>query len=126
MRPGLLLDTHIALWWFTADPRLPPEECDLIRTRLCHVSLVSLWEVAIKYRLDKLPVSPQDFLGAIEAAGMRLMPIKAPHILATAGLPRLYGDPFDRLLVAQSVTELLTFLTADSKLADYGGPIHII
>lgn len=126
MMPGLLLDTHVALWWFAADPRLPPAERDLIGTRRCHVSLASLWEVAIKFRLDKLPVSPRDFLDAIEGAAMRLLPINPLHVIATGELPLLHGDPFDRLVVAQSIAESLVLMTADRRLESYGGPIHLI
>lgn len=124
--PALLLDTHVALWWFTADPRLPEAERDLIGCSRCHVSLASLWEVAIKHRINKLPVSPKDFIGAIEAAAMRLLPIQPAHIVATSELPLLHGDPFDRLLVAQSQTESLALLTADARLAAYGGMIRVI
>jgi PIN domain nuclease of toxin-antitoxin system len=126
VKPALLLDTHIALWWFAADTRLAAAECELIRSSRCHVSLASLWEIAIKHRLNKLPVSPQDFLGAIEGAAIRLLPINPPHILAIGELPLLHGDPFDRLLIAQSRTESLLLLTADARLAAYGGPIRII
>jgi PIN domain nuclease of toxin-antitoxin system len=126
MKPRVLLDTHIALWWFSADMRLPEAECDRIRSSRCHVSLASVWEVAIKYQLDKLPVSPEDFLGAIDAAAMRLLPIQPAHVVATGKIPLLHKDPFDRLLVAQSMTESLTLLTADARLAAYGGLIRTI
>lgn len=126
MKPGLLLDTHIALWWFSADPRLAKAELDLISSSRCHVSLASVWEVAIKYRLNKLPVTPQDFLGATEGAAMRLLPIKPAHILAANELPLLHKDPFDRLLVAQSTVERLVMLTADAQLAVYGDLIRSI
>jgi PIN domain nuclease of toxin-antitoxin system len=121
MKPALLLDTHIALWWFSADSRLPEAACNLIRSSRCHVSLASVWEVAIKYRLDKLPVSAQDFLGAIKDAAMHMLPIQAAHILTTAALPLLHKDPFDRLLIAQAMNESLILLTADAQLASYGG-----
>lgn len=126
MKPGLLLDTHVALWWFSADPRLAEAERDLIGSSRCHISLASAWEVAIKYRLNKLPVSPKDFLGATEGAAMRLLPIQAAHILATTELPLLHKDPFDRLLVAQSTVERLVLLTADAQLAAYGNSIRTL
>lgn len=126
MKPALLLDTHIALWWFTADEHLPETERNLIVGSRCLVSLASVWEVAIKYRLDKLPVSPKDFLEAIEGAAMRLLPIQPAHIVATTSLPMLHKDPFDRLLVAQSMTESLPLLTADASVAAYGGLIRLI
>lgn len=126
MKSGLLLDTHIALWWFTADARLPVAERDLIGSSRCQISLASVWEVAIKYRIDKMPVSPREFLIAIETAAMRLLPIQPVHIVATAELPLLHKDPFDRLLVAQSMTEKLALLTADTQLADYSELVRIV
>jgi PIN domain nuclease of toxin-antitoxin system len=125
MKGGLLLDTHIALWWFAADARLPVAARTLIETSRCHVSLASVWELAIKYRLDKLPVAPADFLAAIEGAAMRLLPIQPAHIVASTALPLLHKDPFDRMLVAQSMAEPLVLLTADRKLEAYGGPLYI-
>ena len=126
MKPALLLDTHVALWWFSADARLPEADCDLIRSSRCHVSLASVWEVAIKYRLDKLPVSTGDFLGAIEAAAMQVLSIQPAHITMTAELPLLHKDPFDRLLVAQAMKESLVLLTTDTQLAAYGGLIRCV
>lgn len=126
MKPALLLDTHIALWWFSGDARLSGADCDLIRSSRCHVSLASVWEVAIKYRLDKLPVSPRDFLGAIEGAAMHVLTIQPTHIVATVELPLLHKDPFDRLLVAQAMKESLVLLTADAQLATYGGLVRSV
>jgi len=126
MKPALLLDTHVALWWFSADARLPVAERELIRGRRCLVSLASVWEVAIKYKLDKLPVSPADFLKAAEDAGMRVLPIRPEHIVATTGLPMLHRDPFDRMLIAQATTESLMLLTADGRLADYGASVRAV
>jgi len=126
VKPILLLDTHIALWWFAGDARLPATACKLIQSSRCRVSLASLWEVAIKYRLNKLPVSPKEFLAAIEGAAMQLLPIQPIHVVSTSDLPLLHGDPFDRLLVAQSRAESLLLLTADARLEAYGGPIRIV
>jgi PIN domain nuclease of toxin-antitoxin system len=126
MKTGLLLDTHIALWWFTADARMPAAERVLIGSSRCQISVASVWEVAIKYRIDKIPVSPREFLAAIDTAAMRLLPIQPAHVVATAALPLLHKDPFDRLLVAQSMTEKLTLLTADTQLAGYGKLVRIV
>lgn len=126
MKPALLLDTHVALWWLSADARLSETARKTIASSRCHVSLASVWEIAIKHRLDKLPVSPKDFLAATEHAAMRLLPIKPEHLVATSELPLHHKDPFDRLLVAQSMVEPLVLLTADAHLVTYGGSIRLI
>lgn len=126
MTTGLLLDTHIALWWFSADDRLNAADQELIENERCFLSAASIWEIAIKYRIGKLPVSPQDVLNAVNGSAISLLPITPEHAAATSDLPLLHYDPFDRLLIAQSATEALVLLTADRKLADYGGPIRVI
>ena len=59
----LLLDTQVALWWLTASPRLPKASRELVAGSACVISVVSIWEVDLKHRLGKLPVSPERLLG---------------------------------------------------------------
>ncbi len=124
--PRLLLDTHIALWWFSGNARLTEELRDEIGRSECWLSAVSVWEVAIKFRLDKLPVAPSAFLAAARAGGIRLLPITPDHAAATAELPTLHADPFDRLILAQARQEQLTLLTADISLAAYGANVRYL
>ncbi|MDP2808967.1 MAG: type II toxin-antitoxin system VapC family toxin [Rhodocyclaceae bacterium] len=126
MKPALLLDTHVALWWFSADSHLTEAGRDIIRSSRCHISVASVWEVAIKYRLGKLAVPPGNFLGAVRGAFIRLLPIQPEHAAATADLPLLHGDPFDRLLIAQARHENMTLLTADAVMAGYGAPVCLL
>lgn len=123
-RSRLLLDTHIALWWFAGNPRLATGIREEIGRSECWLSAVSVWEVAIKFKLDKLPVAPRAFLGAARAGGFRLLPITPDHAAATVDLPKFHADPFDRLLLAQARQEQLTLLTADAALAAYGSNVR--
>jgi PIN domain nuclease of toxin-antitoxin system len=124
----LLLDTHIFLWWLADDRRLTAR----LRTRISapgvevFVSAVSIWEMAIKLALGKLDLPGTD-LGRLDAlipaCGFRELAMTAAHATAVATLPRLHGDPFDRLLVAQARAESATLVTRDPKLAAYGVPV---
>ena len=120
---NLLLDTHIALWAITDSPRLPPAAREHIlnpKARLW-VSAASLWEIAIKHALGRgdMPVSAESARGFFERAGYRLLAIEADHAVAVGRLPPLHTDPFDRLLVAQALTEPMHLLTHDARLAGY-------
>lgn len=126
MAPRLLLDTHIALWWFAGNPRLDVKIRDEISHSECWLSTVSVWEVAIKYRLGKLSVAPAVFLDAANAAGMRLLSIIPDHVVATVELPALHADPFDRLLVAQAWQQHLVLLTADTALTAHGPNVRCV
>ncbi|WIM06706.1 MAG: type II toxin-antitoxin system VapC family toxin [Candidatus Nitricoxidivorans perseverans] len=125
MKPSLLLDTHVALWWLSADNHLTEAGRGLIRSSQCHISAASIWEVAIKYRLGKLAVPPGNFLGAARSASIRLLSIRPEHAAATADLPLLHKDPFDRLLIAQARHENMVLLTADAVIAGYGEGVRI-
>ncbi|WP_067864512.1 type II toxin-antitoxin system VapC family toxin [Nocardia shimofusensis] len=116
---SLLLDTHVVLWWFAAEPRLSDE----VKARLdhepdVHLSAVTLWEIAIKQALGKL-AGPEDLLERIRAAGFVELPIRHDHAVAAGRLPLIHRDPFDRMLVAQANCEGLTLVTADPWCQKY-------
>jgi PIN domain nuclease of toxin-antitoxin system len=119
----LLLDTHVALWWLTAHPRLDAASQSLIAESDCYLSAASIWEIAIKFKLGKLPVAPEAVLAAVREARIGLLSISPDHTVATTALPKLHGDPFDRLLIAQARQEYLQLLTSDRLLCEYGGDI---
>lgn len=106
---GLLLDTHILLWWLADDPKLPL----WMRPHLaapetpCYVSAASLWEIGIKRQLGKLD-APDSLMAIIAEEGFRRLNITFEHAEAAASLPLHHRDPFDRMLVAQAVIESLT------------------
>lgn len=126
MSARLLLDTHVALWWFAAHPRLGDALREEIGSSECWLSACSIWEVAIKFRLGKLPVDPDTLLAVSRAANFRLLPVSPEHAAATASLPDIHADPFDRLLMAQARQEKLVLLTADSMLGSYGKNVRVI
>ncbi|MGB7989394.1 MAG: type II toxin-antitoxin system VapC family toxin [Candidatus Methylophosphatis roskildensis] len=118
----LLLDTQVALWWLTGNKRLTKPIRAVIAESDCYLSVASVWEVAIKHRLGKLPVAPQVFRDEMAAAGATMLPIADMHAIATSGLEISHGDPFDRLLLATARIEHLILLTADATLLAQGGP----
>lgn len=124
----LLLDTHFALWWQTGDPRVTDAVREFVDTAdEVLVSQVSLWALTIKAGLGKLRIELPVFAEQVELMGFAWLPIGNAHILKLAELPGFddHRDPFDRLLVAQSLAEPLILLTADAKLARYGSTIRI-
>jgi len=123
----LLLDTHIALWAYTDSLRLGPKARALIAdpANQVFVSAASIWEIAVKRRLARglataMPISGAEALRAFTEAGYHLLDISPEHAVAIETLPLLHGDPFDRILVAQALTEPLRLLTRDPKIVAYG------
>ncbi len=126
----LLLDTHIALWSIADDPRLSVEARNLITEPANEilVSVASLWEIAIKHALSRLgradmALSAQQAHQYFREAGYRMLGIGAAHAIAVEALPALHGDPFDRILVAQALTEPARLVTHDTKVAAYSDTI---
>jgi PIN domain nuclease of toxin-antitoxin system len=124
----LLLDTQVLLWLGNKSRSLRPDALAAIRSanndRL--VSMASVWEIAIKLRTGKLDASEAfyaDPIGALrqtmQAALMEIMPITLEHTGLIARLPLRHGDPFDRMLVAQSISDNLTLVSSDAKLSAY-------
>ena len=83
------------------------------------VSAASIWEIAIKSRLGKIEGDPLAMADAIERSGFSELAVSARHAATVARLPLHHADPFDRLLVAQAISEPLILLTADSMLTRY-------
>ena len=124
---NLLLDTHVALWAITDSPRLSTRARELIvapRSSIW-VSAATVWEITIKHSLGRgdMPVSGQDALRYFRESGYRLLAIEAEHAAAIADLPPHHHDPFDRLLVAQALTEPMRLLTHDPIVARYSDSI---
>jgi PIN domain nuclease of toxin-antitoxin system len=127
---NLLLDTHIALWALTDDPRLSEEARELISVAGIRVfaSVASMWEVASKRAIkpEKMPLSGVEFLHYCEQAGYASLPVRGKHVIALESLPDIHGDPFDRILIAQARAEALLFLTHDTMLGRYGEPVRLV
>lgn len=121
----LLLDTHVLLWWMNDDKRLSTEAREEIATAEdARVSVISVWEIAIKRALGRLE-APDHLAEHIARAGFRALPITFEHAEVAGALPRHHDDPFDRMLVAQTRVDGLTLVTADRRLPDYGIPVLV-
>ena len=123
----LLLDTHIVLWVLRDAAELSAAARSMIRNAdVVFVSSVSWWEASIKVAAGKLAVDPARLQGHALAAGFEPLPITWTHALALHGLPPLHRDPFDRMLVAQAISEPLHLLTHDTALAAYSDLVTIV
>jgi PIN domain nuclease of toxin-antitoxin system len=116
----LLLDTQIYLW-FLADSRKLSQKAktEIGAADAVFVSAASIWEAAIKSAIGKLTVATADLVAGIAGSGFTELPVSAMHAARVAALPPHHRDPFDRLLVAQSLFEPLRLLTADPVLLGY-------
>lgn len=121
---NLLLDTHAFLWWLLDDAGLPASARRAIeRATLVYVSSASVWEVAIKQRIGKLPelhLPAAELPALIELSQLAPLSITPAHAAAVASLPAHHRDPFDHLLIAQAQLEKLTLVTSDPQFARYG------
>lgn len=123
-----LLDTHLLLW-AAGQPELLSKQA----RRLLSVpgnellfSAASLWEIAIKRNLGRadFKVEPRLLRRGLLDNGYRELAITSAHVLELDALPAHHKDPFDRILVAQALSEGITLLTVDSVVAKYPGPIQ--
>lgn len=123
----LLLDTHVFIWCIKGDRRLSKAtRSKIVNATEVYVSSASIWEAAIKIKLKKLHVDINQMIDAISTSGFTELPITAQHAAGILKLPDLHRDPFDRLLIAQSIAEPLILLTADTQLKDYSDLIEVI
>jgi PIN domain nuclease of toxin-antitoxin system len=122
---GLLLDSHVLIWYVDGDPRLSDADAILIRkTEEVYVSAATVWELTIKMTLGKLP--QRSVMDLAVETDCKLLPISPEHAQAIASLPRHHGDPLDHLLLAQAKVEGLTLVTHDGILARYGVPVLLV
>ena len=114
----LLLDTHALLWAITEQDRLSPAVRDrlLDRRNELVVSVATPWEIAIKYRMGKLPAGESiisAYPDALAELGAVELPMTSRHSITAGLLPWDHKDPFDRILAAQSIVEDLSLVTSD-------------
>ena len=118
----MLVDTHVVLELLLAGGRLGPRAYDAVAGEQVFVSTVSVWEIAIKRRLGKLPV-PSGWETAVQESGFRSLPMLAEHASAIGEVEGLkHEDPFDRLLLSQARIEGLDFWTGDRAILAAGLP----
>ena len=120
----LLLDTHVFLWFITADPRLPEafKNAILDTENEVFLSAASFWEIVVKNQLGKLPLpeSPGTYVPKERELHQILsLPILESHIAQLASLPLIHRDPFDRILICQAIANELTIATVDPIVKKY-------
>ena len=120
---NLLLDTHALLWFYSGDTSLSSKAKEAVKNveNTCFISVASLWEVTIKYNLGKLDLtdSLEVFFEFIERNQINILQIEFHHLLKLSGLPHIHKDPFDRIIIAQSVAENLVVITKDGFFDEY-------
>jgi PIN domain nuclease of toxin-antitoxin system len=121
-----LLDTHALLWWLVDDSQLGRQARELVEDpgNDVLVSMVSLWEIAVKTRIGKLEADIKEITDAVQQEGFNFLDIGIAHLLTLAGLPVHHRDPFDHLLIAQAITEDATFISDDRNTARY--PVRMV
>jgi len=121
-----LLDTNIALWAAAASKKLSREaERAINRADTIHVSSVSIWEIGIKTAIGKLEINVEEFLRSLSDRSFEQLPVTWEHARVASWLPLHHRDPFDRMLVAQALSEPLILLTHDQTLSAYGDIVKI-
>jgi PIN domain nuclease of toxin-antitoxin system len=130
----LLVDTHILLWMSGMSWRLPQKARGLLENienieNEVFFSTISIWEIAIKSSLPRFPdfsVDAEKLRRTLIDQGYLELSLMGEHAVAVGGLPHIHGDPFDRILIAQSLVEGLSLITVDKTVARYGGLIQLV
>jgi PIN domain nuclease of toxin-antitoxin system len=120
-----LLDTHTLIWWMTTDPHLSKSASDLIKAKgnTSVVSAASAWEIATKVRLGRLPAAAdliQNFVADLTRHRIQILFMSAEHGIRAGLLPGPHRDPFDRMLIAQALSEDVPIVSNDRALDGYG------
>ena len=122
---NLLLDTHAFLWWLDGDRRLRKKARDFIadEENAVYVSAASAWEIATKYRIGKLPGAAEvahSIAQITSSQGFLSLPITIRHAQHAGLLPGDHRDPFDRMLIAQSLQESIPIVSNDRVFDNFG------
>lgn len=121
---NLLIDTHIFIWLQIELHKLSAKRIQMLedKSNTLFLSLASVWELQLKIQLGKFSFPkplPEIIQGQQEINDLRILPITPEHIYELKNLPFHHKDPFDRLLIAQSIVEDFTLVTDDPKFSDY-------
>lgn len=123
----LLLDTHIYLWWLQDNRKLSKAgRAKIIAADEVFVSSASIWEASIKAGLGKLDVDIDVVVAEIPKSGFVELAVSARHAARLMQLPNIHRDPFDRILIAQALSEPLRFLTINAMLHSYTDLVEVI
>ncbi|MBK9265845.1 MAG: type II toxin-antitoxin system VapC family toxin [Polyangiaceae bacterium] len=120
----ILLDTHVFLWFITADRRMNPTVRDGLRdsTNSVFLSVVSVWEIIVKYRIGKLelPAPPDTYLRAQRVRHrIESLPLDEASVEHLSRIALIHRDPFDRMLVCQAIEHDMVLATEDHMLQAY-------
>jgi PIN domain nuclease of toxin-antitoxin system len=121
-RSDYLLDTHTVLWALERPEALTSSARGAVSSGPNVLSVVSYWEVMIKSMKGKLDVGDPRiwWQEAVEQLAATVLPLRPEHVTAVYGLPPIHQNPFDRMMIAQAITEGLTLVSGDDKIAGYG------
>lgn len=123
-----LLDTHTLLWFVAGDKQLPESSKEIIKNvnESCFLSAASLWEITIKHQLKKLElgISLEELFEFVERNQIEIIPINSIHLLQLSQIPFYHNDPFDRLIIAQAMSENLKLISKDSIFKKY--PVNLV
>jgi PIN domain nuclease of toxin-antitoxin system len=126
----ILLDTHLLLWSVAQSDRLPDTARELLEDtdNMLFCSVASLWEIAIKAALKRsdFAIDLRKLRHALDVMGIVELPVGGRHTETLMKLPPIHKDPFDRMLVAQSMAEPLVLLTNDAALAEYWDGVKLV
>lgn len=120
----LLLDTHAFIWFSENDEKLSVAAKSAIESpaNIRFVSMATFWEMAIKLSIGRLPLKKdlKDIIDQVQGNGFDLLPILSDHVLRIETLPYFHRDPFDRMLIAQSLAEDFTIISNEALFDQYG------
>ena len=118
----LLLDTNALIWWLRDEDKLGRAARALITggDSLVLVSMVSLWEVTMKWRVGKMGYSGSSLLNDLESQHIAPLQITDEHLIALNSVEMYHKDPFDHLIIAQAKVEGATIITSDRVFTEYG------
>jgi PIN domain nuclease of toxin-antitoxin system len=124
----ILLDTHVLLWWWFGQDRLTELAKTSVadQTNEIYVSAASVWEIATKHRIGKLPQAMRVMPGIdrhIRQSRFSDMPITLAHAELAGSLQSDHRDPFDRMLIAQARLEAMTLLSNDRVFGSFDVPL---
>ena len=123
-----LLDTHILIWSLQNNNHLSQQVREIVNNidNEIYVSAASVWEIAIKSSINKLNLSVEKVVETLHDSDYSPLPITFSHAAKTIQLPYYHNDPFDRILIAQTLVEKLTFITHDHKIKQYNIPLLFV
>ena len=116
-----LLDTHVIIWHFEDSDELSANTLAIMRNKdsLAHISVASIWEIAIKISLGKLDLNFDKLLAHIGKSDFSLLQVDSSYLSRLLDLPFIHRDPFDRLLIATAIVTDMTLITADRNIQKY-------